>query len=116
MVRSLHSLARRLLVLVPAGVVVVDPLTLADPVLMRREQIARHRTATDVLRRPTACSISGSGPGRGTIAIALREPQTFARRRGRHDAALRDADVVLVSTVRTAALVTTAGERRIATA
>src|SRR6185503_314070 len=41
MVRSLHSLARRFLVFVPAGVVVADPLTLADPVLMRREQITR---------------------------------------------------------------------------
>lgn len=114
MVRSLHSLARRLLVLVPAGVVVVDPLTLADPVLMRREQIVRigrgqHGQAAGALDLRL-------GTRGGTIEIVLREPQTFPRRRGRHDAALGDAEVVLVSTVRTSAFITTAGERRIATA
>ena len=34
--RSLYGLARRWLVFVPAGVVVHDPMTLADPVLLRR--------------------------------------------------------------------------------
>ena len=39
--RSLESLSRRWAVLVPAGFVVVDPLTLADPTLFLREHI-RH--------------------------------------------------------------------------
>ena len=39
--RSLESLSRRWAVLVPAGFVVVDPLTLADPVLFLREHV-RH--------------------------------------------------------------------------
>jgi len=34
--RVLHGLSRRWLVFVPNGVVVHDPLTLADPVLLRR--------------------------------------------------------------------------------
>ncbi|MDQ1480371.1 MAG: hypothetical protein QOI44_1232, partial [Actinomycetota bacterium] len=99
MIRSLHSLARRFLVLVPAGVVVVDPLTLADPVLMRREEIAQVRA----LNGPAADGLDlRLGTRAGTIEITLRAPQSFARRRGRRDAALCDADVLLVSTVRTA--------------
>jgi hypothetical protein len=39
--RSLESLSRRWAVLVPAGFVVVDPLTLADPVLFLRQHV-RH--------------------------------------------------------------------------
>lgn len=37
--RALHGLARRWLVFVPAGIVVHDPLTLADPVLFQRPAI-----------------------------------------------------------------------------
>ena len=37
--RALHGLSRRWAVLVPAGFVVVDPMTLADPVLFLRERI-----------------------------------------------------------------------------
>jgi hypothetical protein len=39
MARSLHGLARRWLVFVPAGVVLHDPLSVADPVLFRRQVI-----------------------------------------------------------------------------
>ena len=49
----------------------------------------------------------------GTIAIGLNTPQSFARRRGRHDAAMQDADFALVSTVRTNAFAREAGTRRI---
>ncbi len=38
-VRSLHTLARRWLVFVPSGVVVHDPLALAEPVLLRRADV-----------------------------------------------------------------------------
>jgi hypothetical protein len=113
MVRSLHSLARRFLVFVPAGVVVVDPLTLADPVLMRREQIAR--IGQRDIETPDGALDLRLGTRAGTIELALREPQTFARRRGRNHAELCDAEMVLVSAVRTAELIATAGERRIAT-
>ena len=114
MTRSLHSLARRFLVLVPAGVVAVDPLTIADPVLMRREEIAQVRALEG--QPPDGALDLRLGTRAGTIEITLRAPQSFARRRGRNDAALCDADVVLVSTVRTAAFVATAAVRRIATA
>jgi hypothetical protein len=38
-VRALHTLARRWLVFVPTGVVVHDPLALAEPVLLRRVDV-----------------------------------------------------------------------------
>jgi hypothetical protein len=38
--RALHGLSMRWAVLVPAGVTIVDPMTLADPVLFMRERIA----------------------------------------------------------------------------
>jgi hypothetical protein len=114
MVRSLHSLARRFLVLVPAGVVVVDPLTLADPVLMRREQIARIGQPRNGESPPGALDLT-MGSRVGTIELTLREPQTFARRRGRRDAELCDARIVVVAAARAGAFVTTAGQRRIAT-
>ncbi len=112
--RSLHSLSRRWLVLVPAGLVVADPLTLADPVLMRREQILE-------VERSTAATPAGAvdlrlGSAAGTVGIRLRAAQSFARRRGRRETELRDADAVLVSTVLTGAFLQAAGARRIAIA
>jgi hypothetical protein len=38
-IRSLHTLARRWLVFVPNGVVVHDPVALAEPVLLRRTEV-----------------------------------------------------------------------------
>jgi hypothetical protein len=112
--RSLHALSLRWLVLVPAGVVVVDPLALSDPVLMRREVIGH------VERSTNARSVDGDavdlrlGSLAGTISISLHVPQSFGRRRGRHDTQLNEADVVLVSTVRTDSFVRDAGARRLA--
>jgi hypothetical protein len=113
--RSLHALARRWLVIVPAGIVVVDPLTLADPVLMRREHVAALRRDSEADATADALDLR-LGTQAGTLVLTLNREQSFARRRGRRDAELRDAGVVLVSTVRPAAVVTLAGERRIATA
>jgi hypothetical protein len=112
--RSLHALSRRWLVLVPAGLVVADPLTLVDPVLMRREQIA------GVVRAPDE-TFDGVidlrlGSAAGTVRVTLRAAQSFARRRGRREAELHDASGVLVSTVLTGAFIEAAGARRIATA
>lgn len=111
--RSLHALSLRWLVLVPAGVVVVDPLALADPVLMRREVIERVERSPHEAVGPDAVDLR-LGSLAGTIAISLHVPQTFARRRGRHDSALHEAGGAVVSTVRTDAFVREAGARRIA--
>jgi hypothetical protein len=114
LVRSLHALSRRWLVLVPAGLVVADPLTLSDPVLMRREEIA------GVERAPAAMADDvldlRLGSPAGTVGVTLRAPQTFARRRGRRETVLQDADAILVSSVLTGAFISAAGARRIAIA
>jgi hypothetical protein len=112
--RSLHALSRRWLVLVPAGVVVADPLTLADPVLMRRENIAAlERSARPQL--PASLDLR-LGSAAGTVYIALHAAQSFARRRGRHALALQDADVVLVSAIQAEGFMRDASARRIAIA
>ena len=111
--RSLHSLARRWLVLVPAGVVVADPLTLADPVLMRRENIELVERGSHTLRGETLDLRLGSAAG--TIGIALVAAQSFARRRGRHTTVLQDADALLVSAVQAGPFMRGAGARRITT-
>jgi hypothetical protein len=110
--RSLHSLSVRWLVLVPAGLVVVDPLTLLDPVLMRREYIV------GVERLVRTRSETGSldlrlGTAAGTIAVSLRETHPFARRKGRRDSTLQESAGVLVSIVRPDAFLQAAGGRRI---
>ena len=110
--RSLHALSLRWLVLVPAGVVVVDPLALADPVLMRREVIERVERSPHEAAGPDTADLR-LGSLAGTLAISLHVPQTFARRRGRHDSQLHEATGALVSTVRTDAFVREAGARRI---
>jgi len=57
--RALHGLSRRWAVLVPAGFVVVDPMTLADPVLFLREHV-------------TAMSAIAAGPApQGTLDLRL---------------------------------------------
>jgi hypothetical protein len=112
--RSLHSLSQRFVVIVPAGLVVVDPLTLVDPVLMRREQIRGVRQLKKAADGGGLDLRLGTLPG--TIQLSLHEPQSFGRRRGRHDAEMIDTDVVLVSTVKAGALVEAAGARRIAIA
>lgn len=43
--RALHGLSRRWLVFVPAGVVLHDPIALADPVLFRRQSVHELRIA-----------------------------------------------------------------------
>ncbi len=111
--RSLHSLSRRWLVLVPAGLVVADPLTLADPVLMRREQIAGV-SRTPAAERDDALDLR-LGSAFGSVGVRLRAAQTFAQRHGRREIVLHDADMIRVSTVLTGAFIEAAGARRIAT-
>jgi hypothetical protein len=41
LVRGVHDLARRWVVFVPAGVVLHDPITVVDPVLLRRKDLTR---------------------------------------------------------------------------
>jgi hypothetical protein len=102
-IRALHTLARRWLVTVPAGVVVVDPMTLVDPVLVVRRNLRGVR-AVDA----TAPSAPGAvdlrlGATLGTVEVALDGTIDVVRGSGRG----RTAD-----TIRPDALIVAVAGRR----
>ncbi len=77
--RSLHSLSQRWAVLVPAGIVLKDPLALTDPVLFPRERVASLRPlpypnepATDV------CDLR-LGAVAGSLVLELSDEATLVR-------------------------------------
>lgn len=109
--RSLHALSRRWLVLVPAGLVVVDPLILVDPAMIRRQQVAELVPTAPAPDFGHALDLRLGAPG--GITIRLAEPLPFARRRGRTDGAIVTTDVVLVAPTRRTALLTAADARRL---
>jgi hypothetical protein len=112
LVRALHPLSCRWLVLVPAGIAVADPLTLTEPVLVRREQIEH-------FGRLGATTLSGLaldlrvGTLIGGVALELSEPVDFGRRRGRSNAEMVSATLVAVAVVGADDAVVTARNRRI---
>jgi len=110
--RALAGLDHRWIVLVPAGLVVVDPLTFPDPVLLPREQIesVHRRAASSPPSRPSESEILVGG--RGPIVIACRESGSFLRRAGRGRVTL-DADRLQVTPVRPAVVLAAAGAHRI---
>jgi hypothetical protein len=114
LVRALHPLSCRWLVLVPAGVAIADPLTLTEPVLVRREQI-------DHFGRVTATALGSQaldlrvGTLIGGVALELSEPVEFGRRRGRANAEMVAATLVAVAVVGADDAVVTARNRRIRT-
>jgi hypothetical protein len=112
--RSLHALSRRWVVLVPAGVVVVDPLILLEPALMLREDITRLTRTEPGPHLADALDLRLGSTAR-SVTILLREPATFGRRRGRTGGVLVATDVVLVAPVLRDTLLVAANERRIAT-
>lgn len=99
--RALVSLDRRWIVLVPAGLVVVDPLAFPDAVLLPREQIAS-------LERASAAFALGARP----LLITCKEPGSFVRRAGRGQTTV-DADRLRVTPLRPAAVLAAAAAHRI---
>ncbi|MGH9277329.1 MAG: hypothetical protein ACRD12_04390, partial [Acidimicrobiales bacterium] len=73
--RGIHDLSRRWVVFVPAGIVLHDPVTITDPVLLRRQSIVRVGpavTGTDAL------DLSQKAPGLA-LAIDLSEEAELTR-------------------------------------
>lgn len=110
LVRPLHGLSRRWAVLVPAGLVLHDPMTLADPVLFPRQSIEALHPAPagsdslDLTQRALGLSLE----------LLLREkvPMTLVRpgrRTGEEGASAR----LLFTPARPGALLAAAAERRI---
>jgi hypothetical protein len=113
LIRSLAALDHRWLVLVPAGLVVVDPLTFPDPVLLPREHIESLRRAPIDARARERSEILVGGPG--PVLLTCREPGTFLRRSGRGHASI-EADRLRLSPLRPGLVLIAAGTHRIAVA
>jgi hypothetical protein len=109
--RALHSLARRWLVFVPAGVVLHDPLTLAEPVLLRRADVRSFG--------PAPAGTGALDLTRGALGLALRiqvsPPVSLVMvRPGRPGASeATTAPEVLVTPTRPGAAVAEARRRRL---
>jgi hypothetical protein len=98
--RSLTSLSRRWAVLVPAGFVVVDPLTLADPVLFLREHV-RHLAPEPPSAAPPGVLDLRLGATAGSVSVRFDEEIELVRAaRGRHGGATVETDEIRVAVVR----------------
>lgn len=73
-VRSLHSLTRRWLVFVPAGVVLHDHLAVQDPVLLRRRSVAGFGAA----KRGSDASDLSQGAAGLLLELSLAQPITLS--------------------------------------
>jgi len=111
-VRSLDALSHRWVVLVPAGIVIVDPLMLLDPVLVRREVVVRVHEVPG-RSRPNAVLDLRLGTLAGGVEIVIDPPATFGRRRGRTDTQLVEPGAVVVAMTRPRALLNLASRRRL---
>jgi hypothetical protein len=108
--RSVHNLARRWAVFVPAGMVLHDPLTLVDPVLFERRTVARVRPAP---AGSTALDLTQRAPGLA-LEAELRAAAPFALLTpGQRDGRSVTADRFLFTPTRPGALLEEARRRRL---
>jgi hypothetical protein len=111
-IRSLHTLARRWLVFVPNGVVVHDPLTLAEPVLLRRADVRSFG--------PAPADTAALDLTRGALGLALEvtlaPPVSVVLAGGGHSdvSEATTAAALLVAPTRPGAVLTEARRRRLA--
>lgn len=109
--RALHVLSRRWVVLVPAGFVLHDQLALADPILLRREQIVRVG--------PAPADTAARDLTRGALGLALEldlvGPVALTTVAERPGAAVENtkADRLLFTPTQPGALLTACRARRI---
>jgi hypothetical protein len=112
--RSLHSLSRRWAVLVPAGLVLVDPMTLPDPVLFLRERVESLRSRPRVEPLPDAALDLRLGARGGSVAMTLdRQTELLQTRRGLRSSGSSQATELWFATVYSAEMLASAAQRRI---
>ena len=108
--RSLHALSRRWLVFVPAGLVVHDPLALAEPILLARSAVRRFGPApadTDAL------DLTGGAWGLA-LEVRLVAPVTLARLAPRRaPVEVEDVTALLVTPARPGRVLAEARRRRV---
>ena len=106
--RALHGLSRRWLVFVPAGVVLHDPIALADPVLFRRQLVARIGPApadTDAL------DLTSTAPGLGLELVLTEEVPLVRARPGQRMGEAASPSKVLFTPTRPGAVLAEAAQR-----
>ncbi len=108
-VRSLHQLARRWVVLVPAGLVLHDPLTLPEPQLFVRRMVANLGPAA---ADTTADDLTAGAPGLA-LQLDLNEPADLLVRQRDRRSATRSSTSGLFTPSRPRRLLEAARERRI---
>ena len=112
-VRQMHLLSRRWLVFVPAGIVVHDPLTLTEPILVQRHLVRRFGPAlADAADSATALDTTGGALG---LVLELRsaEPFSVGVRRGRDRSERTGVEAMLVSPTQPAATMAIAADHRL---
>ena len=107
--RALHTLSRRWVVFVPAGLVVHDPLALAEPALFPRGVVRRVGPAEVGV---DAADLTGRALGLA-LHVALAEPVRIAVARGRRPPELVTVAGVLVTPARPGTLLAEARSRRL---
>ena len=114
--RALHGLSRRWAVLVPAGLVLVDPLTLSDPVLFLRERVAGLQPAASGAAPDDVLDLR-LGAAAGSVAVRFTEPAELQRSTpGRRSAAATvTADALWFAVVQRDEFLALASTRRIRT-
>jgi hypothetical protein len=112
--RALHGLSSRWAVLVPAGFVIVDPLTLSDPVLFIRERIVSLRSNGAALPAGEATLDLRLGASLGTVVLTLDRPaEVFRAVRGRKGAVTVTTTEIGIAALAAPRLLAEAGRRRI---
>jgi hypothetical protein len=110
-VRALHGLARRWVVLVPAGLVLHDPHALVEPVLFPRRSIRRLGPApADAASRALDLTQRALGLA---LELELVEATAIAPRRAGAAQRVESVDRILFTPTRPGALLARAADRRI---
>ena len=112
LLRSLHLLSRRWGVLVPAGFVLADPMTLTDAVLFPREHIVGIGPADPKVRPPGGATDLRLGAAVGSLALLLDDDIDLYRR-GRGVAQGERTHLLLFTPVAAAELLRLAASRSI---
>jgi hypothetical protein len=111
--RSLASLSRRWAVLVPAGFVVVDPLTLSDPVLFLREHVRQLAPEPPAPAPPGALDLR-LGAGAGSVSAHFDAPIDLVRAaRGRRGGETVETQEIRFAVVRRDEMLRLAAGRRL---
>lgn len=108
LLRAMHGLSRRWLVFVPAGVVLHDPIALADPVLFRRQLVVAIGPADAAT---SALDLTQTAPGLA-LELALTEEVPLLRTRpGRRQGEPASPSRLLITPTRPGAVLREAEER-----